>query len=49
LFRRETTNEANMPFLFWMPLIVMRGLWQAAEADAQMLFNPYKPHDENPG
>lgn len=27
-----------MPFLFWMPMIVMCGLWRAAEADAQPLF-----------
>ena len=38
-----------MPFLFWMPLIVMRGLWQAAQADAQMLFDPPAPQDKNPG
>ena len=28
-------NEANMPFLFWMPMIVMRGLWRAAEDDTR--------------
>jgi hypothetical protein len=38
-----------MPFLFWMPMIMMRGLWQAAEADAQALFNPCAPKDKNPG
>ena len=29
-----------MPFLFWMPLIVMCGLWKAAEDDAQAMFKP---------
>jgi len=38
LSRRETTDEANMPFLFWMPMIVMCGLWRAVEADTQALF-----------
>lgn len=27
-----------MPFLFWMPMIVMCGLWRAAEEDAKTLF-----------
>ena len=27
-----------MPFLFWMPMIVMCGLWRAAEDDAKALF-----------
>jgi hypothetical protein len=27
-----------MPFLFWMPMIVMCGLWRAAEEDAKALF-----------
>ncbi len=27
-----------MPFLFWMPMIVMCGLWRAAEADAKTFF-----------
>ena len=27
-----------MPFLFWMPMIVMCGLWRAAEQDARALF-----------
>jgi len=27
-----------MPFLFWMPMIVMCGLWKAAEEDARTLF-----------
>ena len=27
-----------MPFLFWMPMIVMCGLWRAAEEDARVLF-----------
>lgn len=26
-----------MPFLFWMPMIVMCGLWRAAEEDARTL------------
>jgi len=26
-----------MPFLFWMPMIVMCGLWRAAQEDAQSL------------
>ena len=26
-----------MPFLFWMPMIVMCGLWRAAEEDARAL------------
>jgi hypothetical protein len=29
-----------MPFLFWMPMIVMCGLWRAAEEDAKALFPP---------
>jgi len=29
-----------MPFLFWMPMIVMCGLWRAAEEDARTLFLP---------
>jgi len=40
LSRRETTDEANMPFLFWMPMIVMCGLWRAAEEDARALLPP---------
>jgi hypothetical protein len=35
LLRRETiannNNEAAMPFLFWMPLILMSGLLSLAE------------------
>lgn len=31
-----------MPFLFWMPMIVMCGLWRAAEADTVALFQPPK-------
>ena len=27
-----------MLFLFWMPMIVMCGLWRAAEEDARALF-----------
>jgi hypothetical protein len=27
-----------MPFLFWMPMIVMCGLWRAAEEDAKSFF-----------
>ena len=33
-----TTHEADMPFLFWMPMIVMCGLWRAAEEDAKAFF-----------
>src|SRR5437868_3262022 len=40
LFRHETTEDNLMPFLFWMPMIVMCGLWRAAEADTQALFPP---------
>ena len=40
LSRRETTKDNLMPFLFWMPMIVMCGLWRAAEADTQALFPP---------
>jgi hypothetical protein len=40
LFRHETTEDNFMPFLFWMPMIVMCGLWRAAEADTQALFPP---------
>jgi hypothetical protein len=40
LSRRETTEDNLMPFLFWMPMIVMCGLWRAAEADTQALFPP---------
>jgi hypothetical protein len=36
----ETTDEANMPLLFWMPMIVMCGLWRAAEEDARALLPP---------
>ena len=25
-----------MPFLFWMPMILMRGLWDLAEENARM-------------
>jgi hypothetical protein len=28
-------NEANMPFLFWIPMIVMTGFWRAAEDDTR--------------
>jgi hypothetical protein len=43
LYRHEPTrNEANMPFLFWMPMIVMCGLWRATEQDAQTLFPPHR-------
>ena len=31
-----------MPFLFWMPMIVMCGLWRAAEQDAQALLPPHR-------
>jgi hypothetical protein len=38
LLLRETiannNNEAAMPFLFWMPLIVMSGLLSIAEDEA---------------
>jgi hypothetical protein len=27
-----------MPFLFWMPMIMMRGLWQVAEDDMRTFF-----------
>jgi hypothetical protein len=27
-----------MPFLMWMPMIVMCGLWRAVEDDAKALF-----------
>jgi hypothetical protein len=37
LSRRETTEDNLMPFLFWMPMIVMCGLWRAAQEDAQSL------------
>jgi hypothetical protein len=35
---RNNASEANMPFLFWMPMIVMCGLRRAAEEDARALF-----------
>jgi hypothetical protein len=36
-------NEAQtMPFLFWMPMIVMCGLWRAAEADVSALVLPQR-------
>ena len=38
----RTQREANMPFLFWMPMIVMCGLWRAAEQDAQALLPPHR-------
>ena len=28
-----------MPFLFWMPMIVMCGLWRAAEEDTRALLH----------
>ncbi len=28
-----------MPFLLWMPMIVMCGLWRAVEANMQPLFD----------
>jgi hypothetical protein len=37
LSRRETTEDNLMPFLFWMPMIVMCGLWRAAQEDAESL------------
>jgi len=37
LFRHETTEDNFMPFLFWMPMIVMCGLWRAAQEDAESL------------
>jgi hypothetical protein len=40
LSRRETTEDNLMPFLFWMPMIVMCGLWRAAQEDAQSLIPP---------
>jgi len=39
LSRRETTEDNLMPFLFWMPMIVMCGLWRAAQEDAQSLIH----------
>ena len=27
-----------MPFLFWMPMIVMHGMWRAAEERTRVLF-----------
>jgi len=40
LSRHETTEDNVMPFLFWMPMIVMCGLWRAAEEDARSLLPP---------
>jgi hypothetical protein len=40
LSRRDTTEDNLMPFLFWMPMIVMCGLWRAAEKDTRALFPP---------
>jgi hypothetical protein len=37
---RNNRDEDDMPFLFWMPMIVMCGLWRAAEEDARTLFPP---------
>jgi hypothetical protein len=34
----HANNEAVMPFLLWMPMIVMCGLWRAAEEDAKTFF-----------
>jgi len=31
-----------MPFLFWMPMIVMCGLWRAAEEDTRALLPPQR-------
>jgi hypothetical protein len=38
IWPRNNQTEANMPFLFWMPMIVMCGMWRAAEEDAKILF-----------
>ena len=38
LSRTKQRDEVNMPFLLWMPMIVMCGLWRAAEEDAKLLF-----------
>ena len=34
-----------MPFLFWMPLIVMRGLWDLAEESTRALMQEDKPKE----
>lgn len=33
-----------MPFLFWMPLIVLAGMWRAAEEDTK-IFLPVRIDD----
>jgi hypothetical protein len=33
--QQHSQREADMPFLFWMPMIVMCGLWRAAATDTQ--------------
>ena len=35
---RNDSREASMPFLFWMPMIMMRGLWQITEDDMRAFF-----------
>jgi hypothetical protein len=32
-----------MPFLFWLPMIVMSGLWSVAEDNSRALADPTTP------
>jgi hypothetical protein len=34
--RRSNVKRPNMPFLFWMPMLVMCGLWQVMEDDLKL-------------
>jgi hypothetical protein len=37
--QRSNAKRPSMPFLFWMPMLVMCGLWQVMEDDSTRLFN----------
>ena len=35
-----------MPFLLWMPMIVMSGMWKIAEENTWAILQPNAPTDE---
>lgn len=35
-----------MPFLFWMPIIVMSGMWKIAEENTRAMLQAGLPSDE---
>ena len=43
LFRHETTEDNFMPFLFWMPMIMLSGLWEIAEESAREMMQAGSP------